>query len=297
MTDTGHRLHKPGVAGSSPAAAIVHEASEIYFARPDTSASNLKALDESPRAYYRTVVQKTAPAKESPAFRYGHLLHQWHELTAEVFWPRAKKCPAEHSTAAGGFTKSADGWIADLPADAIPICAADYEKLEQQTEQILENPAAVELIEGSTPERREFVILFDWDGEPCRGRMDGATDPLLPDGCLYDLKTTSDKNPALTFHRSCKEFKYDLQAAFYQHASVLAGWPPNRLRFIATSTVFPFHCEVMTLPDIAIKQATARISELIAELRMRRSLDWWAPRTSGKVIEMPARYFQTGRGW
>jgi hypothetical protein len=222
------------------------------------------------------------------------LLHTWGELLdgidGSAFWSRTRVCPVELTTAAGQLGKAAEPWLADQPPDAIPISPATAEILRDQTKQMLDNPAVVEILLASKD--KEFNIAFDIDGHPCKCRVDGATQDFF-----YDFKTTRDKDPADTFVFACRDFKYELQAAFYLLGGMQAGWPRHNMRFIATSTTYPFHCAVMVLPESVLQEAERRVYALLKELEQRRALDWWAPTYYGQVIEMPAKFFQKGRGW
>jgi len=85
VADEQHRLHKPGVAGSSPAAAtcndsvqICHTPAHIYHGwRERISASQLKALALSPVEYYHRHIEGAIPPKTSAAMEFGTLLHLW----------------------------------------------------------------------------------------------------------------------------------------------------------------------------------------------------------------------------
>lgn len=269
---------------------ITHEPAHEYHGWPETSASQLKELATSPRAYHQRFVLKNAPVKESASLSYGTLLHLWHEVGPETFWKRAIIAPPDAVTATGTFGKSAAEWLATLPKDALPISPADAAKLRPQTDEILENPASAELIAQRVDS--EFNIKFTRNGHACRCRVDGATAEVF-----YDLKTTRAVDPASTFDWECKEWKYHLQAALYGMAAVSAGWPKKPMRFIATSNMHPYHCAVMVLPAEVMKMAEKQVDELLRELDQRRALDWWTPRGYGEVIEMPSRAFTKGRGW
>jgi hypothetical protein len=296
---TDNRLHKPGVAGSSPAAAISYEPAEVYFDGPSwaarTNCSSLKELDASAVGYYRRYVAKTAPPKTSAAFDLGKLLHTWAEvidgLDPTPFWRRVHAAPAAHVTATGQLAKSAAEWIATLPADAIPMAPAVKSSLEAQTEELLRNPAVVDLL--LEVKQREFNIAFSIGSHECKCRVDGATSDFA-----FDWKTTRDTDPHDTFDFAAADFRYDLQAAFYLLGLMQAGWPRHRMRFIATSTTYPHHNCVMVLPQGVQDAAERRVHELLRELDQRRVLDWWTPTYYGEVVEMKSRRFaKGGRGW
>ena len=233
---SGRRLHKPGVAGSSPAAAssviVSHEPAEEYHLWKEVSCSQLKELRSSPLAFYFRHVARETPPKSGEALAYGSLLHLWAELTDAEFWKRAAVAPASVCTTAGAIGAKGKDWAKTLDPAAIPISPADAEKLRPQTREVLKNKASRELLENAVD--REFNVRWEWDGHKVRCRVDGATE-----SCFYDLKTTRDKDPLESFQWSVRDYGYHLQAAMYGSAAVAAGWPEHRMVFIVTSTTFP----------------------------------------------------------
>jgi hypothetical protein len=291
-----HRLHKPGVVGSSPTAAtfvndsvsIDHCPSEEYHGRPEVSCSQLKELASSPLAFYLRHIRRVAPPKSGDSLSYGTLLHLWAEVGEQDFWQRAAIAPASVATSAGQLGKASEEWAKTLAADAIPVSPADAEKLRLQTEQILLNDAARECIEQSID--REFNVRWVWNGHAMRCRCDGATSSYW-----YDFKTTRDYKPLDSFWRSVSDYGYELQAAVYESAAVAAGWPRHGLRFIVTSTVWPHHCEVVTLPEAVVQRGRKKALALLAELQQRREWDSWLPSTYGRVHELECPKFMHER--
>lgn len=287
-----NRLHKPGVVGSSPtAASLAHDSVTVdhcpaaeYHARPEISTSQLKELASSPLSYYLRYVRGIAPPKSGEALAYGTLLHLWAELGPDEFWRRCVVAPADVVTAAGQLAKAAESWLKTLPEDAVAVSPADADKLRLQTDQILLNDAALECLENSVD--REFNVRWLWHGHAMRCRCDGATASYW-----YDWKTTRDKDPLESFWRSVDEWGYDLQAAVYESASEACGWPAHRLRFVMTSTVYPYHCEVATLPEGVVRRGRKRALALLAELQQRREWDSWLPSTYGRVHELKCPKF------
>jgi hypothetical protein len=279
-----HRLHKPVVAGSNPAAAtlnatITHCPAEEYHSWPQTSCSQLKELANGPLGFYLRHVAKTAPPKKSDALSYGTLLHQWAEEGEEVFWPKVAVAPADVVTATGQLGKAAEPWKRELPAGAIPLSPVTRDQLWQQTRQILACEPAAEALDQTID--REFNVVWDWFGYAMRCRCDGATPSYW-----YDLKTTRERNPLETFWRAVDGWGYDLQAAVYEAAAVACGWPHHRLRFICTSNEWPHHCCVVTLPEAVVRRGRKRALKLLAELRQRMEWDSWYPPEYERVQEL-----------
>lgn len=288
-----HRLHKPGVVGSSPTAAISpgvewnYADAKTYHGYRRVNASRLKSLHSSALVYAEEYVHGTAPNKESDALRWGTLVHLWAEQ-----WPNFSAdtlAVAEPSmvTATGSLSAAkSKEWVASLREDQFPVTPVEEQRFWRQVAQIENNPAAVELFEASPERLREFNLLFEWLGVECKCRIDGAT----PD-CIYDIKTTRDAHPPSQFGRSAANWHYHIQAAFYLHAAKLAGWKHHSPKFIVTSNVYPFHCSVMHFPEEVLAHADELCESLLQELTLRQRLNWWTPRDYGTSVEIPARFF------
>lgn len=286
-SESDTRLHKPGVAGSSPAAAsddsvrpaIDHAPAQEYHLRKRISASQLKEYDSSPLAFYLRYEVGSAPAKESAALSYGTLLHAWAEVGDEKFWDTIAVPPQEVLTATGQLGKDGKAWAAALPAGTMVVTPTDRAQLWDQTRQILANGAAARLLAEAVD--REFNVTFDWHGHECRCRCDGATDRVW-----YDLKTTREMNPEKTAFNAVKQWGYDIQAAFYGEAAVQCGWEPHPMRFIFTSTVWPYLCAVLWLPPEVMERGRRRCLRMLGEIKQRREWGSWLPPGYGEEMEM-----------
>lgn len=290
------RLHKPGVAGSSPAAAtsedsvrVCHTPAKVYHGWPETSCSQLKELAHSPLSFYLRHILGVAPAKSGESLAYGTLLHLWAELGADEFWRLVAVAPPDVVTATGQLGKAAQAWLQSQPEGAIAVSPADAEKLRAQTEQILANDAARECIEQSVD--REFNVRWKWHGYDMRCRCDGATADYW-----YDFKTTREVDPLQSAWRAVSEWGYDLQSAVYEAAAEACGYPPHRLRFVFTSTVWPHHCAVVTLPEGVVRRGRKRALSLLAELQQRKEWDSWVPSDYGRVHELECPKFMHDGG-
>lgn len=262
------RLHKPGVVGSSPTAAICHTEASFYHSWPEISCSMLKKLRDSPLAFYWHFIAREAPPYQSDSLTYGSLLHTWAEIGEEEFWPRVDVAPDSLCTATGSLSKKADTWLADLGPDRIPVSPADRKKLRDQTNVLLANAEVQALIRDRVD--AEFNIRWSWAGHDCRCRVDGATSD-----CFFDWKTTRDSHPLKTWWRSVLDFGYHLQSAMYQAAGVAAGWPEERMRFVVTSTVWPHECAVVVLPHALVSRGRDECLRLLDELESRKEWDFW----------------------
>ena len=278
-----HRLHKPGVAGSSPAAAtsvqICHTPAKVYHGWPETSCSQLKALRESPLGFYWRHVRRIAPPKSSEALAYGSLLHLWAELGDAEFWKRVVLPPDSLVTAAGALSAKGREWLATLLEDQIAVCPADESKLRDQTQALLANPEVQRIIADTVD--AEFNIRWSMGGHAVRCRVDGATPAFF-----FDWKTTRDAAPERTWFRSVLDYGYHLQSAMYGDAALAIGYPAHRMRFIVTSTVWPYECFVCVLPERLIEKGRRECLRLLSELQTRMEWDCWHRLNSQEVCEL-----------
>lgn len=288
IEESGPRLHKPGVEGSSPSAAsfdsvqIDHEPAEVHHARPGVSASQLKLLARSPVQYYQQVICGEKPAFESAALAYGTLLHTWAELGDKRFFDTAKQYPESVLTATGQVGKAAKEWAAGQPDGTLLVTPSDFRKLYEQTRQLLLNKAWVELVEQTTD--REFNVRWRWGEHACRGRIDGATD-----SCWYDLKTTKEEDPWKSAWRAVEFYHYDIQAAFYGDCSQRLGID-KPLRFVFTSTTSYLNC-VVWLPPEVMERGRMRCIRLLEEQKQRRDWNQWLPHYYGEAHELKCPAF------
>jgi len=86
--------------------------------------------------------------------------------------------------------------------------------------------------------------------QPCSScRVDGRTHDAF-----YDWKTCRDENPIATWYKSCLKWGYDMQSAMYQNAQMNIGMGTERMRFIVTSTIWPYENAVVVLPEQVLQQ-------------------------------------------
>lgn len=284
------QIRPPLVDGVYGAATLCHTPAHIYHGWPETSASQLKALHASPIEYYERFVAKTAPQKSGDSLSYGTLLHSWAEISDEEFWDRAVDPPAQFVTATGQLSKSAAAWVSEQGEGAIIIAPADREKLWAQTRQILANPMSRSLLENSIG--REFNVRWQHEGHACRCRCDGATEEGW-----YDVKTTREVDPLKTFWRAVDDYHYQIQAAHYLSAAMQCGWKRHRMQFIATSTSYPYRCEVVYLPDALLRIGERQVSRLLKELDRRTKWESWLPDTYGQAHELQCPARMLGEEW
>jgi len=292
----GYRLHKPGVAGSSPAAAtltsvLFDEPNGQYHAdRAHISTSSLKDFIRSPSNYHASLGK---PSADSEAMARGRLAHLVLELGPDAFGERAKVIPAEHLTATGLVSTKADTkkWIADQGPDAILLSPSDDAFIEAFLAQFFLNKATSELYEDI--KHRETSIRWQRaDGAKLRCRPDAITHG----GVCLDYKTTKFLNPLREFWMACRDFDYGLQAAFYGEGLAVAGLSDQPLVFILISTVGDCTVQAVTLPQRFIELGKRKMDRALADFYARSTFSNWEPEGYHQINElwMPEYLFKEG---
>jgi len=295
----GIRLHKPGVAGSSPAAAtsclLRHDEpiTSYHSDREWWSKSQLWTLHSSgPEAFHARYLFPTPQRYgDSDALKKGTYVHEWAEQGDEAWWDRVVVVPDSALGAGGRRTKATDEYEAALlqsRPDAIILKKDEAEAYRQQFAKILANKAFCELTEATLA--REFSVRWrDSSGLQLKCRPDAVTDSVV-----WDIKTTREAKPSDTFWKSVVDYGYGYQQALYLEGLQAAGLPIKDFVFLVTSTVYPYRCHAVTLPARLVSRAAKELRSTIAELQARLELDHWLPEDSDQVTELfvPERYME-----
>lgn len=292
----GHRLHKPGVAGSSPAAATLSHNEPITSYHSDRewwSKSQLWTLhSQGPAAFHGRYLSGTPqPYGDSEALKKGTYVHEWAEVGDEEWWSRVVIIPEDALGSGGRRTKATDQFEADTLAkrpDAILLKADEAKEYRDQFAAILANAQFRELTE-ATIAREISIRWLDHSGLKLKCRPDAITDD-----CIWDIKTTREAKPLDSFWKSVVDFGYAYQQCLYLSGLEAAGLPIKKFIFLVTSTVPPYRCHAVTLPPRLVAKAEKQVRQTIAELQARIELDHWLPEDSGQVAELyvPERYME-----
>ena len=283
-----NRLHKPGVAGSSPAAAtltsvLFDEPNEAYHADPEhLSTSQLKDFLESPALFHRKHVLRCEPSGDSESLARGRLAHLVLELTPEVFGERAVVIPAEHLTATGLVSTKADTrkWIADQGPDAILLSPSDDAFIEGFLAEFFLNKATADLY--ADIKHRETSIRWERaDGIKLRCRPDAITHG----GICIDYKTTKFTNPLKQFWRACLDYDYGLGAAVYGEGLSVAGLSLSPMVFVLISTTSNA-VQAVTLPAQFVELGRVRMERALADLYARKTFGNWEPEGYHQINEL-----------
>ena len=261
---------------------IRHAESNADYHADEThrSCSRVKTLLDSPALYYQRYIAKSLPPYQSSALDHGTLVHRWLE-EGDGFLSTLVSPPASTLTATGQVGKDAEKWAKnEAPANATVVGPKERAQILAEVAAIKSNPAAAELIAEITAHE----VSIRWtsaDGHRLKCRADAITPH-----CWIDLKTTRDADILVEWWRSCLQFKYHLQCAWYMRGMEACGLTPTPLRFIVISTSLPHDCQVVVLPEAVITEGQRLMDKALADLRLREDLDWWLPDQHGEVVEL-----------
>ena len=300
VDSNGHRLHKPGVAGSSPAAASLFSDEPIGAYHADRnwfSKSQLWDLvSRGPQVFYAKHIAGTDNSRlDHPSLSRGTHVHEWAEGGDAAFWARVVQIPESALGSGGRRTKATDEFESDILAkrpDAVFLKAEEIGSYRAQFRAMQANPVFGELSAATT--HRELSIRWrDSLGLPLKCRPDAMTDD-----CVWDIKTTKEQSPLETFWRSVVDYGYAFQVEHYLAGLRAAGMGKTKFIFLISSTVPPYACHAVTLPERLLARARKQVRKTLAEIQSRLDLDHWLPADSGQITELfvPERYMEERNG-
>lgn len=293
-----HRLHKPGVAGSSPAAASsgttllnFHEPIDQYHAdKAWWSKSQLWDLAEHGPAFFKgRHLDGTIKGPFSDALSKGTLVHLWADIGHDAWWSRVRQVPPEFIGLNGAILKKGEDWVASQPPGSLILKPAEVTAYLAQFAAIRAN-AIYQSLSRDT-EHREFSIRWQCPetGLNLRCRPDAATQAVI-----WDIKTTKEVNPLKTFWKSVIDYGYHFQASLYMAGARAAGLPATQFLFLVTSTAAPYECHAVVLPSALVAAADKQVRQTCVDLRARLAMDDWSHPDADAVTQLwfPARYME-----
>lgn len=253
MTDFVYGLH--------PASAL---SNADYHALDAVGKSDLDLIARSPLHWK----QRAFSREETSAMRLGSAVH-CAVLEPGAFENRYVQMPQhiDRRTKAGKdeyaeFLAAHDGKHI-LGVEDMDLCLSVADAVRS-------HPRAAALLSAGQP---EVSALWKDPGFSvrCRARFDWIT----PDGLLLDLKTTQDASPR-GFAKSCANFRYHVQAAWYLDAYQAAtGDLPMGFVFIAVEKTAPYAVALYELDAEAIELGRMTAFRDLARYANAREFDTW----------------------
>ncbi len=248
-----------------------------YHASPAISKSGLDKIARSP-AHYRAA--KESAAESTEAMIFGSAFHDY-ILLPEVFQTAYTVLPEDFN----GRTKDGKAYFETIKASGQTILKAEWLKdIQGMAAAVAAHPKAAALLTGGHPE----VSIFWQDadtGIDCRCRPDY----IHSSGIIVDLKSTADAGPA-AFAKSCANFRYHVQDAFYSEGYYqAAGTWPRGFVFVAVEKTAPYAVACYTLDDVAKEKGRELYQRDLQTLQVAQAANEW-PAYSDQIetLTLPA---------
>ena len=226
----------------------------VYHGTKALSKSGLDQFRKSP-AHFRAWQDGITKNESSPALEFGTAVHMA-ILEPELF--------AATYTVFAGDRRTKDGkaaYEAVIASGKIPLNQEQWDNITGAAAAVHAHPAAAPLLNGIQTE----VSCFDnWMGVKVKARIDG-----LGKDYIIDVKTTQDASP-IAFAKSCAQFRYHVQAAWYQRITGV-----NRFIFIAVEKEAPYGVACYELDEQAISLGHIIIEEQLRTYVECEQLNSW----------------------
>lgn len=252
---------------------------EAYHAGPGVSKSALDRMAQSP-AHYKEHVQHGR--EETPAMKLGNVIH-CAVLQPELFDATYAVAPdVDRRTKAG---KEAYAAFMAENVGKIFISQDDRDMAERMRDAVWSHPAAKNLmtikgqVEASCWAKDEPTGLL----RKCR------PDKLLREfGVVVDLKTTEDASPG-KFAKSCADYRYHVQAAYYLDTLALAGIEVDAFILVAVEKKPPYAVGVFQLEPEDVDLGRRAYRRDLDRLKACMEADHWPAYTEQiERIALPA---------
>jgi hypothetical protein len=229
----------------------------------------------------RHLARTLQPYARDASLKKGTHVHEWAEQGDDAWWARVVIIPDDALGTSGRRTKKTEAFVSTQAADAILLKQSEADEYRRQFEAIKANPIFGQLSQQTTS--REVSIRWI---DPGTGlQLKCRPDALTPD-VVWDIKTTSDPNPLPTFYKSVLKWGYDIQAVHYLDGVAASGQTRTQFVFLIASTVPPYLCHAVTLPQRLLDKARRRRQAALNDLHARIMFDHWLPEDSGQVTEL-----------
>ena len=232
---------------------IIDMPEKEYFRAKGVSKSLLAKMDCPAKAF--------VPMKETPAMLLGSITHMA-ILQPEIFDDHFIFAPDINKRTKAGKEEWAEFEAAN--ADKRVITSDQYDYAFAMQKAVAAHPMASELLKEGKAEQSCF-----WNdertGKECKARIDWLTGGNV----IADLKTAASAHP-FAFSRSCHDFKYHWQDAWYTR-----GAQADDFYFIVVEKDAPHVVEVYRLTDEAKELGRIQIDAALDKYMMCWGFDEW----------------------
>ena len=248
-----------------------------YHASPAISKSGLDKIARSP-AHYQAA--RETDQEVTDALVFGSAFHDF-ILLPEVFQTAYTVLPEDFN----GRTKEGKALMSAIKESGQTVLKSEWvENIKGMAAAVAAHPKAAALLSGGHSEVSMFWQDAD-TGLDCRCRPDY----IHSSGIIADLKSTADASPA-AFAKSCANFRYHVQDAFYSEGYYQAtGEWPRGFVFIAVEKTAPYAVACYTLDDVAKEKGRELYQRDLQTLQVAQAANAWPAYSDQiKTIQLPA---------
>lgn len=223
---------------------------QAYHARPEISASDVKAVASKSLAHWKGKVWK-----DNATFALGSAVH------ALVLEPQKDLVLRGPEDRRGNKWKEAQ-LAADLDGQIL-LTEGDYDLAQAIAAPVIAHEVVKAWIaDPSFVAEASFFATDPQTGVKIKCRPDGY---LPASGIVFDLKTTRDASPE-GFPREIRSYNYDLQAAHYLRCLRSAGFNANTFIFVCVEKEAPYAVGLHALTERYLEVADMRVTETLEKI-------------------------------
>jgi exodeoxyribonuclease VIII len=262
-----------------------HELSnEDYHRHPAISRSAIASIQRSPRHFWAHQYGGLPRSGPTPAMLFGTAVHMA-VLEPELFLQTYVEAPKLSK-----LSKAYKEAVAEIEAAGqIALPAAEIEQITGMVAAIREHETASKALYGPGISEATYITNDPTTDLAIKCRADRVTNS----GWLVDLKTTTDASEN-AFTKTCVNFGYHVQAAYYMHTVEAAtGIRPKGFLFVAVEKAPPYGVQVFRCSDIVLEVGMDIASNALLDIKQNLvtyGVDQPWPSYSQKTctLELPA---------
>lgn len=225
-----------------------------YRAYPALSQSLLKEFARSPRHYAQALAE---PREATPALIFGQAFHaMMATLNEEGAKPYAVMPKVDGRTKEGKAVK--EQFMADN-AGAIIVSEDEASRLAGMRQSATKHPEIVRMLDEC--HSNELSLFAYQGGVLCKSRFD-----MLSGNTIVDWKTTEDASQKAVAY-AIRDFRYDLQNAFYEEMARLCKVEVHRFVFVFFEKKPPYGIALYSISARSLEKASNERAKLIADFR------------------------------
>jgi exodeoxyribonuclease VIII len=228
---------------------------EAVYHRRELGVASKSALDlirQSP-AHYHAWVTHELQDEDTKALRFGRLFH-----TAVLEPAKFERIYVAAPDFGDMRFKVNKEKLAEWKMEnqgKTPVDFDEFESVRRMADAIRKHPLASRLLDDGKSE-----VTLRWEDEEtglqCKGRMDF----VRVGDVVVDLKSTQNAK-AEAFRKSCANFGYHRQEAFYRQGRQAIGQETRGFLFVAVETTAPFAVATYSLKSDAVEKGERSIRE------------------------------------